>query len=57
MWPDEIAQMARKGYDVAVTQTDAYIATLLDELDTLGVSVRVRARVSVRVRVEVKGKG
>ena len=36
--PDDIAALARRMYSVAVTQTDAYVGALLDELDTLGLA-------------------
>jgi len=37
-YPDEIAQIFRKAYAVAVTQTDAYVGAVLDELDELGMA-------------------
>jgi hypothetical protein len=35
-WPVEIQQVARKAYYTAITQTDAQVGRVLDELDTLG---------------------
>eukprot|EP00040_Diaphanoeca_grandis_P036705 m.235426 g.235426 ORF g.235426 m.235426 type:complete len:731 (+) comp33664_c2_seq1:100-2292(+) len=37
-WPDHTAQIARRAYSVAVTQTDSYIGDVLNELDTLGLA-------------------
>jgi hypothetical protein len=34
--PDPVAQLARKFYAISVTQTDAYVGTVLAELDALG---------------------
>jgi iduronate 2-sulfatase len=35
-WPVEVQQIARKAYYTAITQTDAQVGRVLDELDTLG---------------------
>eukprot|EP01052_Picozoa_sp_SAG31_P027559 SAG31_NODE_2589_length_5427_cov_3.886449_1_plen_362_part_10 len=35
-WPVEIQQIARKAYYTAITQTDAQVGRVLDELDSLG---------------------
>mmetsp|Transcript_30119 Transcript_30119/g.90213 ORF Transcript_30119/g.90213 Transcript_30119/m.90213 type:complete len:714 (-) Transcript_30119:137-2278(-) len=35
-WPDEVQQIARKGYATAVTQTDAYVGMVMDALDATG---------------------